>query len=138
MYTCRRLVGYQAVIAGKPGSHSWAVYICGRWVGPTVGDKVRLADTELWIEVEKDFTTNTYRVLAVHFVGWVHRAVGQLTVGGEHQQTGGVDVQTTDVDPAAFFGFGILSNTVGRPSGSSRVQISPSGLLYKSHYRSAA
>lgn len=25
--------------------------------GPTVGDRVRLADTELWIEVEKDFTT---------------------------------------------------------------------------------
>ena len=25
--------------------------------GPTVGDKVRLADTELWIEVEHDFTT---------------------------------------------------------------------------------
>ena len=25
--------------------------------GPTVGDKVRLADTELWVEVEKDFTT---------------------------------------------------------------------------------
>ncbi len=25
--------------------------------GPTVGDKVRLGDTELWIEVEKDFTT---------------------------------------------------------------------------------
>ncbi|MBD1555060.1 urease subunit alpha [Pseudomonas typographi] len=25
--------------------------------GPTVGDKVRLADTDLWIEVEKDFTT---------------------------------------------------------------------------------
>jgi urease subunit alpha len=24
--------------------------------GPTVGDKVRLADTELWIEVEKDYT----------------------------------------------------------------------------------
>src|SRR5918998_1808871 len=24
--------------------------------GPTVGDKVRLADTELWIEVEKDLT----------------------------------------------------------------------------------
>lgn len=24
--------------------------------GPTVGDKVRLADTELWIEVEQDFT----------------------------------------------------------------------------------
>jgi urease subunit alpha len=25
--------------------------------GPTVGDRVRLADTELWIEVERDFTT---------------------------------------------------------------------------------
>ncbi len=25
--------------------------------GPTTGDKLRLADTELWIEVEKDFTT---------------------------------------------------------------------------------
>ena len=25
--------------------------------GPTVGDRVRLANTELWIEVEKDFTT---------------------------------------------------------------------------------
>src|SRR3954467_8305565 len=24
--------------------------------GPTVGDRVRLADTELWIQVEKDFT----------------------------------------------------------------------------------
>ena len=24
--------------------------------GPTTGDKVRLADTELWLEVEKDFT----------------------------------------------------------------------------------
>ena len=26
--------------------------------GPTVGDKVRLADTELFIEVEKDFTVH--------------------------------------------------------------------------------
>ncbi len=25
--------------------------------GPTVGDQVRLADTDLWIEVEKDYTT---------------------------------------------------------------------------------
>ena len=25
--------------------------------GPTTGDKVRLADTELWIQVEQDFTT---------------------------------------------------------------------------------
>lgn len=25
--------------------------------GPTTGDKIRLADTELWIEVEDDLTT---------------------------------------------------------------------------------
>ncbi|WP_156490661.1 hypothetical protein, partial [Oleiphilus sp. HI0086] len=25
--------------------------------GPTVGDKVRLGDTDLWIKVEKDYTT---------------------------------------------------------------------------------
>ena len=25
--------------------------------GPTTGDRVRLADTDLWIEVERDFTT---------------------------------------------------------------------------------
>lgn len=25
--------------------------------GPTVGDKIRLADTDLWVEVEKDYTT---------------------------------------------------------------------------------
>lgn len=24
--------------------------------GPTVGDRVRLADTDLWLEVERDFT----------------------------------------------------------------------------------
>ena len=24
--------------------------------GPTTGDRVRLADTDLWIEVERDFT----------------------------------------------------------------------------------
>jgi len=28
-----------------------------RCSGPTVGDKVRLADTDLIVEVEKDFTT---------------------------------------------------------------------------------
>ncbi len=30
----------------------------GEMYGPTVGDRVRLADTELWIEVEKDFTVH--------------------------------------------------------------------------------
>ena len=35
--------------------------------GPTVGDKVRLADTDLMIEVEKDFTLVTIPS-ASHFV----------------------------------------------------------------------
>jgi len=26
--------------------------------GPTAGDRVRLADTELWIEVERDYATH--------------------------------------------------------------------------------
>ena len=36
----------------KIGRHAYA-----EMFGPTVGDRLRLADTELWIEVEKDFTT---------------------------------------------------------------------------------
>ncbi len=35
----------------KIGRHAYA-----EMFGPTVGDRLRLADTELWIEVEKDFT----------------------------------------------------------------------------------
>ncbi|MER2636121.1 MAG: urease subunit alpha, partial [Rhizobiaceae bacterium] len=38
-----------------PTKISRAAY--ARMFGPTVGDRVRLADTELFIEVEKDFTT---------------------------------------------------------------------------------
>ncbi|MDP1706097.1 MAG: hypothetical protein Q8L42_15445, partial [Sulfurimicrobium sp.] len=34
--------------------------------GPTVGDRVRLADTELWIEVEKDY--GQFRVQRHHVV----------------------------------------------------------------------
>lgn len=29
----------------------------GKMFGPTVGDQIRLADTDLWIEIEKDYTT---------------------------------------------------------------------------------
>src|SRR5690606_5739933 len=50
------------------------------------------------------FTPDTDGIFAIHLVGRVHQAVGQLTVGGEHQQPSGVDVETADVDPAAFFG----------------------------------
>ena len=40
--------------ANKTDKISRATY--AQMYGPTVGDKVRLADTELIIEVEKDFT----------------------------------------------------------------------------------
>src|SRR3546814_14360209 len=46
-----------------------------------------------------DFPTHPHRVLAVHFIGRVHEAVGQFAVGGEQQQAGGVDVGTNDIYP---------------------------------------
>ena len=33
--------------------------------GPTTGDRVRLADTDLWIQVEKDFTVYGLRGLVM-------------------------------------------------------------------------
>ena len=35
--------------------------------GPTTGDKIRLADTELFIEVEKDLTTYGEEVKSVSY-----------------------------------------------------------------------
>src|SRR5690606_30823504 len=61
------------------------------------------AGLELFDHFFGDFATHAHRVLAVHLVGGVHQAVGQLAVSGEHQQPSGVDVQAADVDPAAFF-----------------------------------
>jgi len=51
-----------ALPAGKPGQGNVPPRMMARaayagMFGPTVGDKVRLADTDLVIEVEKDFTT---------------------------------------------------------------------------------
>ena len=51
-----------------------------------------------------DFATYTHCVFAVHLIGRMHQAVGQLTVSGEQQQASGVDIEATDIDPAAFFG----------------------------------
>ena len=44
--------------ASMPAKMSRAAY--ADMFGPTVGDKMRLADTELFVEVEKDFTTETF------------------------------------------------------------------------------
>ncbi|MCW0417692.1 hypothetical protein NB689_003446 [Xanthomonas sacchari] len=43
---------------------------------------------------------HAHHVLALDLVGGVHHRVGQLAVGGEQQQAGGVDVQAADRDPA--------------------------------------
>ena len=43
-----------------PAKLSRAAY--GDMFGPTTGDQVRLADTELFIEVEKDHTTDGEKV----------------------------------------------------------------------------
>ena len=51
-----------------------------------------------------DFAKDTYRVFPLHFVARVHQTVGQLTIGGEQQQT--VDVEAADRDPAGTFHLG--------------------------------
>ena len=50
-----------------------------------------------------NFTAHAHGVLAVHLIGGVHKAVGQFTVSGEHQQASGIDVEATDANPATFF-----------------------------------
>src|SRR5260370_42216070 len=56
---CRRQAGLRLFlaieVAQMPHTMRRAAY--AQMFGPTVGDKVRLADTDLLIEVEKDFTT---------------------------------------------------------------------------------
>ena len=51
--------------------------------GPTTGDRVRLADTDLWIRVEKDFTVYGDEV---KFGGGkvIRDGMGQSQVGCEH------------------------------------------------------
>ena len=68
-------------------------------------------------------------IFAVHLVGGVHHGVGQLTVGGQQQQAGGVNVQAAYRDPAAFAQAGQAVENGGRPSGSEREVTSPTGLL---------
>ena len=52
-----------------------------------------------------DVATNANRVFTVNACRRVHQLVGQLTVSGEQQQTTGVDIQSTDVNPALTLGF---------------------------------
>ncbi|MNZ61954.1 hypothetical protein D3C78_800600 [compost metagenome] len=47
-----------------------------------------------------DLAKDAHRVFPLHFVARVHQPVGQLAVGGEQQQAGGVDVEATHRNPA--------------------------------------
>jgi len=50
-----------------------------------------------------DRPANPAQVLPVHVAGRVHHAVGQFPVGGQKQQSGGVDVQPAHGNPAGAF-----------------------------------
>ncbi len=78
--------------------------------GPTVGDKVRLADTELWIEVEQDFTVYGEEV---KFGG------GKVIRDGMGQgQLGAADVVDTVITNALILDhWGIVKADVGLKDG---------------------
>ena len=42
-------------------------------------------------------------VFAYHFAGRMHQGISQIAVRGKNQQAIGVDIETTDIDPAATF-----------------------------------
>ena len=54
----RKVYGFNAKVMGALASKMMKIsrQAYAEMFGPTTGDRVRLADTELWIEVEKDFT----------------------------------------------------------------------------------
>ena len=53
-----------------------------------------------------DLAKDAHRVFPLHFVARVHQAVRQFTVGGEQQETGGVDVEAADRNPAGAIHLG--------------------------------
>ena len=78
--------------------------------GPTTGDKVRLADTDLWIRVEKDFTVYGDEV---KFGGGkvIRDGMGQSQVGCEHS------VDTVITNALIVDHWGIVKADVGIKSG---------------------
>src|SRR5512141_1343046 len=78
--------------------------------GPTVGDRVRLADTELWIEVERDFTIYGEEV---KFGG------GKVIRDGMGQsQRGAADIADTVVTNALIIDYwGIVKADIGIKDG---------------------
>ena len=78
--------------------------------GPTTGDKVRLADTELWIKVEKDFTTYGDEV---KFGGGKVIRDGM----GQSQVSGAYSVDTVITNALIVDYWGIVKADVGIKSG---------------------
>ncbi len=78
--------------------------------GPTVGDKVRLGDTEIWIEVEKDFTTYGEEV---KFGGGKVIRDGM----GQSQQTNATAVDTVITNALILDHWGIVKADVGIKDG---------------------
>ena len=78
--------------------------------GPTTGDKVRLADTDLWIRVERDFTVYGDEV---KFGGGkvIRDGMGQSQVGCEHS------VDTVITNALIVDHWGIVKADVGIKSG---------------------
>ena len=78
--------------------------------GPTVGDKVRLADTELWIEVEEDRTVYGDEV---KFGGGkvIRDGMGQSQLGSEHY------VDTVITNALILDHWGIVKADIGIKSG---------------------
>ena len=78
--------------------------------GPTVGDRVRLADTELWIEVEKDFTTYGEEV---KFGGGKVIRDGM----GQSQQSGEAVMDTVITNAVILDHWGIVKADIGIKAG---------------------
>ncbi|WP_305856709.1 urease subunit alpha [Balneatrix alpica] len=78
--------------------------------GPTVGDRVRLADTELWIEVEQDFT---------HYGDEVKFGGGKVIRDGMGQSQLGCDevVDTVITNALILDHWGIVKADVGLKAG---------------------
>lgn len=86
----------------------------GELYGPTVGDKLRLADTNLWIEIEKDYNAPHYGNEAVFGGGKTLRdGMGQSSITS---QDGALDFVITNVivmDPI----LGIVKGDIGIKDG---------------------
>lgn len=86
----------------------------GELFGPTTGDKLRLADTELWIEIEKDYNAPHYGDESVFGGGKTLRdGMGQSSIPNAE---GALDFVITNVivmDPI----LGIVKGDIGIKEG---------------------